>query len=169
MKMTSAQAAKLLRKLDEQHKALRHREEQSRTFVAALDEDIESIRPAYDYSEMQNELAEIEMKIRKIKHAINMFNTTTVIPEFGITIDEMLVYLPQLNHRESKLARMKAELPKTREGGGYRSGSAVIDYRLANYDIKQAEADYNAVSDELAKAQTALDVVNNTIELDIEL
>lgn len=41
MKMTSAQAAKLLRKLDEQHKALRHREEQSRTFVAALDEDIE--------------------------------------------------------------------------------------------------------------------------------
>ena len=51
---------------------------------------------------MQEQLADIEQKIRKLKHTINVFNTTTVIPEFGITIDEMLVYLPQLNTRESR-------------------------------------------------------------------
>ena len=48
---------------------------------------------------MQEQLADIEQKIRKLKHTINVFNTMTVIPEFGITIDEMLVYLPQLNTR----------------------------------------------------------------------
>ena len=118
---------------------------------------------------MQEQLAAIEQKIRKLKHTINVFNTTTIIPEFGITIDEMLVYLPQLNTRESKLSKMKGVLPKARENGIFRSGGSVIDYRFANYDIKQVEADYTAVSDELAKAQTALDVVNNTIEFDVEL
>ncbi|SDB61361.1 hypothetical protein SAMN02910317_03284 [Ruminococcaceae bacterium FB2012] len=118
---------------------------------------------------MQEQLAEIERKIRKLKHTINLFNTTTVIPEFGITIDEMLVYLPQLNIRESKLLKMKGVLPKVRESGIFRSGASVIDYRFANYDIKKVEADYNSVSDELARAQTALDVVNNTIEFEVEL
>ena len=169
MKMTSAQAAKLLRQLNEQHKALRGIEEQAKSFCASLDEDIESVRPEYDYTDMQEQLAEVERKIRKLKHTINVFNTTTIIPEFGITIDEMLVYLPQLNTRESKLSKMKGVLPKARENGIFRSGGSVIDYRFANYDIKKVEADYMAVSDELAKAQTALDVVNNTIEFDVEL
>ena len=97
--MTSTQAAKLLRQLNEQHKALRGIEEQAKSFCASLDEDIESVRPEYDYTDMQEQLAEVERKIRKLKHTINVFNTTTIIPEFGITIDEMLVYLPQLNTR----------------------------------------------------------------------
>ncbi len=168
MKMTSAQAAKLLRQLNDEHDDLRIREDNARSFLAALGEDIESARPEYDYADTQAKLAELEAKIRKVKHKLNVFNTTTVIPEFGITVDEMLVYLPQLSSRVTKLSRMKNAMPKTREGSPLR-GSSVIDYRYANYDIKQTEADYQLASDELARAQTALDVVNNTIEFEIEL
>ncbi|MBR1383636.1 MAG: hypothetical protein IJ555_07500 [Ruminococcus sp.] len=169
MKVTSAQAAKMLRQLNEAHRALRLREDQSKTFLAALGEDVESARPEYDYAGTQQELEAIEGKIRKLKHAISVFNTTTVIPEFGITVDEMLVYLPQLSQRESRLSNMKAALPKTREATHLRSSSSVIDYRYANYDIKQAETDYNKAADELARAQTALDVINNTVEFEIDL
>ena len=169
MKMTSAKAAKLLRQLNDELSALRNRENNSSSFLAALGEDPESVRPAYDYSAMQEQQEAIELKIRKLKHTMNVFNATTVIPEFGFTIDEMLVYLPQLNRRCSKLSMMKDALPKARESAGFSRGSTVIDYRYANYDIEKVNEDYTVASEELAKAQTALDLINNTVEMDVDI
>ena len=60
MKMTSAQAAKLLRQLNDELRNLTVREENSRSFLASLGEDPESVRPAYDYAEMQKQQAELE-------------------------------------------------------------------------------------------------------------
>ena len=51
MKMTSAQAAKLLRQWNESLKALQRREENTKTFLASLGEDIESVRPEYPQAE----------------------------------------------------------------------------------------------------------------------
>ena len=168
MKYTSAEAAKILRQLNEDYNALCRMESQSMDFVAALNEDIESVRPVYDYSETQKKLADLEDKIRIVKHAINVFNTTHIIPEFNMTIDQMLIYLPQLSQRKDKLYRMKNRLPKTREKSSY-SGSNIIDYRIVNYDIEAAEADYNKAAELLSKAQTALDVVNNTETMEIDI
>lgn len=169
MKLTSSMVAKMLRQLNDEMNTLRVREENTKSFVAALSEDPESVRPEYDYAETQKQITETDAKIRKLKHALNIFNTTTVIPEFNMTIDEMLVYLPQLSRRAAKLSVMKDELPKKRENSSYsHSGSSIIDYRYANYDIKQAADDYAAVSEELAKAQTALDYINSTAEFDFE-
>ena len=169
MKMTSAQAAKLLRQLNDELRTLHYREEQTKTFLAALGEDVESVRPSYDYAAMQAAQTELEGKIRKVKHALNVFNTTQIIPGFEMTVDEMLVYLPQLTERCRRLSEMKDALPKVRENTGYSRGSTVIDYRYANYDIAQAERDYQALSEELAGAQTALDLVNSTAELELDL
>lgn len=166
MKMTSAQAAKQLRKLSDRFNTLTAKERSTSTFLASLGEDVESLRPEYDYAAMQKQQAELETQIRRLRHAINIFNTTTVIPEYGFTIDEMLVFLPQLSNRVKKLGYMRDALPKAREENRYTRGGSIIDYRYANYDIRQAEADYQAAADELAKAQTALDVVNNTVEFD---
>ena len=96
MKMTSAQAAKLLRQLNDELKALQLREANTNSFVAAIGEDIESVRPAYNFKEMRDAQADIARKIRKIKHAVNVFNTVTAVPDFDMTIDEMLVFLPSL-------------------------------------------------------------------------
>lgn len=169
MKVTSAEAAKIMRQLNEQLSALERREANSKTFLAALGEDLESARPAYDYAETQTAIAELQQKIRKVKHAINVFNTTTQVPGFDMTIDEMLVYLPQLSANAGKLSDMKDALPKTRESTGYSRGSNVIDYRYANYDIAAAAADYETASQLLAKAQTALDLVNSTAELELPI
>lgn len=167
MKMTSAQAAKLLRQLKEELCALQVRENNSRSFLASLDEDPESARPDYDYNVMKEEMNAVEVKIRKLKHIINVFNTTTIIPEFGITIDEMLVLIPQLSVNCSRIAKMKDVLPKVREMSGYRSN--IIDYRYVNYDIEQVKKDYTELYNKLAKAQTALDYVNSTVEMEVEI
>ena len=160
MKYTSAQANKLLKKLNDEYSALLDREQRSRDFRAAMGEAIESVRPAYDYAKTQARLEELEGTIRRLKHAINRFNTTQVVDGFGITIDEMLVYIPQLTKRKIKLLEMKSRLPKERIEEQYGRQSNIIDHTYTNYDLAAVEADYEKTSDKLSRAQLALDTVN---------
>ena len=168
-KITSAIAAKQLRKLNDQRDALLAMEKKSRTFTAAIQEDAESVRPAYDFKETQDALTEVEGKIRMLKHTLNHFNSTYVIPEFDMTIDQLLIYIPQLTSRKKKLDYMRGMLPKERVKQTFGRASSIIEYNYANYDISQAEAEYNSVSDELARAQNALDTANATVLFEAEI
>lgn len=168
MKYTCAEAAKMLRKLNEELKVLRAKELKGYRFTAAVDEDLESARPVYDYEKTQEEQRRIEAKIRYIKHAINCFNIRTMVPGFDMSIDEMLVYIPQLSERKRKLSDMASFLPKERVSNGYQA-TKIIEYTYTNYEIQKAADDLAEVTDELARAQTALDVVNNQEQMDIEI
>lgn len=168
MKYTSAQAGKLLRKLNDDYAALLQKEELSKDFLVSLGEDAETVRPEYDFLSAQRELEEAERKIRVVKHALNAFNARTIVPEFGVTIDEMLVLIPQLSKRKQKLAAMRGKLPKMREKSGYGS-SSTVEYRYVNYEVSQAEKEYEKASEVLAKAQMALDSANNSQTLEIDL
>lgn len=169
MKYTSAEANKLLKQLMQDYYAAINIERQSSTFLAATGEDPNSVKPDYDYEKTQESIKELSAKIRKIKHAINAFNTTTVVPGFGMTIDEMLVYLPQLNERVDTLNAMSNTLPKVRERAYGQGTNATIDYRYANYDISDAKKDYEELRVLLSKAQTALDLLNNSEAFEIDL
>ncbi len=169
MEYTSAEANKLLKKLNDTYQALLYEEEQSSTFLAAMGEEPETLRPDYDYSEMQVKLKELERKIMAVKHAINLFNTTHTLEGFGLTIDQALVYMPLLSSRVKKLAEMKARLPKAREKQERYSGVNIIDYRYINYDRSTAADDYEKAFDELCRLQTALDAANNAERFEIML
>ena len=85
-----------------------------------------------------------------------------------MTIDELLVYIPQLTKRKSKLLEMKSRLPKERVEEQYGRQSNIIDYTYANYDIAAVEADYEKAADELSRAQLALDAVNQRETFELE-
>lgn len=167
MKYTSAEAAKLLKRLNDEKASLLARERSGAEFVAALEEDIESVRPAYDFKATQNALFELEAKIRKVKHALNVFNSTTVLPEFDMTIDQMLVFIPQLSDRKDRYSRMKDKLPKVREQSYHASN--VLDYRYLNYELGDVEVEYEKAATLLAKAQMALDKANTQLTLEFDL
>ena len=172
MQYTSAQAAKLLKRLNEEISLEENLEQASAAFVAAVTEDVEELRPAYDFAATQEHLNELEEKVRRVKHALNIFNSTTKVEGFDITIDEALVLIPQLSAKKQKLAQMRNALPRTREKAGYGSGaSSIINYVYANYDIAAAKAEYERVTEQLSALQTALDVTNNskTMEIDVSL
>ena len=167
MKLTSAEANKMIRALRDQHRLLLMQEENVVSFIAATTENIEEVRPSYSYEETAAKFDEIERKIRKIKHALNVFNATTVVDGFDMTIDEMLVFLPQTSERLRKLEDMLAKPEKSRAQNTGRT--SIIEYEYLNYDLQKVQQDYDALLDLKNRALTALDVVNNTVPFEAEI
>ena len=165
MQLTSSEAAKLLRKYQDELESLRSLEQQSFVFTVSVGEKEEELRPAYDYEATREKMNELEGKVRALKHAVNQFNCSTQVPGFDMTIDQMLIYLPQLSAKKAKLTEMKDRLPRTRN---VRYNSNLVEYNIINYDLDQVRADYEAVSDELARAQTALDLVNTGVSFTLD-
>lgn len=168
MLVTSAQANKLLKQLAAEKSVLITNEQQSSEFVAAIQENIEDARPAYDFNETQAKIKVIDAQVREIKHAVNQFNISTVVPEAGMTIDEVLVYIPQLTALKNKFEKMSKVLPKSRRCD-YAARSNIIEYQYANYDVEQARAEYTCVDEELTKIQLALDKINTTVTFEISI
>ena len=169
MLYTSAEANKLLKRIESRISDLKDKEEKSSSFKVASGEDVESLRPKYDFAETQALLDELEEMVRKVKHAINVFNTTHTVPGFGeLTIDQALILIPQLTMKLRKLKRMANALPKMRIES---LRSVIIDYEVANYDISEAETEYREIQKKLSELQLALDSVNSseTMEIDVEL
>ncbi len=167
MKITSAEANKMIRKLYEEHEAILEAENIVKTFIAATTEKIEDARPDYSYEDNCARLDEIETRIRTLKHALNIFNASQTLPGFHMTVDQALVYLPQLNERKLRLSRMRVIPEKVRNNSIH--GSNLIEYTYANFDIDKVNADHKKVSDELAAVQNALDLVNSTVQFEIDL
>ena len=167
MKLTSAEANKMIRALKDQHRLLALQEDNVLSFIAATTENVDEVRPPYSYEETAAKYDEIERKIRTIKHALNVFNATTVVDGFDMTIDEMLVFLPQTSERLRKLEDMLAKPEKSRAMNTGRT--SIIEYEYLNYDLQKVQEDYDALMDLKSRALTALDVVNNTVPFEVEL
>ena len=167
MMYTSAEAGKLVKKIEDELKRQMLTERKSYSFVVASGEDVESLRPKYEFAETQKNIDELQEKLRIVKHAINQFNLTHTLPGFdGLTIDQALIMLPQLNARRTKYQEMINRLPKERISGIH-SRNNLIEYNIANYNIEEVEKAYKELTSHLAKMQLALDTVNTTEKMEI--
>ena len=167
MEMTSAEANKLIKQLREQMRMIRQKESGVMSFIAATTENVEDVRPAYSYEETSAQLNRIEESIRKIKHALNVFNATTTPDGTGMTIDEILVFLPQATERLRVLAAMLSKPPRFRAENTGRTN--IIEYEYLNYDLETVQRDYDALSEKKTQVMTALDLVNNTVQFEVDI
>lgn len=164
MKVTSTEAAKKVKELSEKFFLLKNIEDKSKIFYASVGENPEDLRPEYDFVKISNEMAEIQAEIRHIKHAINCFNTTQKLDAFDMTIDEVLVFMPQLSAEKSRLMKMSQQLPKQRRE---RYNSNIVDYEIANYDIDLVKQELERVTKLLSEIQTELNKINSTVTFEI--
>ncbi len=173
MKYTSAEAGKLIRKLERQLAYDLKMEDKSTFYHLAVGEDENAVRPEYSFEDSEENYRELCGKIRAVKHAVNQFNIVHELPGFpGLTIDQALVYIPQVKKRTETLQRMAAALPKERDSSdmfGFGKRSNIIDYRIANYNIPDAKEEYDRMTDLLSRLQLALDTVNTTETMDIDI
>lgn len=161
MEFTSASAYKYIKGLQDEKDRLLCAERETCTYV--LSEGEKPDPPAYDYEVTRQRVDEIDRTTCAIRHALHRFNLQTTLPKSGMTIDEALIVLAQLSTKKSRLNMLSSTLPKERLGDRARGGGTrVIEYRYANYDIMQAESDYEAVTAKIASLQLELDLINQT-------
>lgn len=161
--VTSKEANNILRKLYDEKNNFRGREIDGVEFHAAVGENIEDVRPNYNFEETKECIEIIDNQILAIKHAINLFNSSTIVGDTGLTIDQVLVKLGMLTERKQKFSRMRIMQEKRR---GQITGN-IIDYIYANFDIDDADMAYEEADTELKHLQMALDLVNNTVTFEI--
>lgn len=168
MKVTSAYANKMLKKLNEDKDFYVAKERESSFYIVSNDE--EPVVPEYDYKETADCIAAIDEKIVKIKHAINMVNVTSKVDVNGeqMSVDEILVKMAQLNRRKSILDEMRKRQPKARYNIGSYSRNPVPEYIYINYDLDLVKQEYEKVDAYIAAMQIALDKFNQTFEFEIE-
>lgn len=162
MRVTSALANKILKKHENEKEHLLRNEQKMMDFHCATMENPDDLRPDYSFKETQERIDMLDQRIMEIKHAINVFNSTTEIAD-GLTIDQVLIKLPQLQKKKAKCGKMRSVPQKERfsiQGG-------VIDYLYTSYDPAEAETAYVEVENEITRLQLALDKVNTTVEFEI--
>lgn len=165
MRVTSSEANKMIKQLRDDITYWKLQEQNGSRFIAATIENIEHVRPAYSYEEVTAKFTECDEKIRKVKHALNVFNSTTVVDGFDMTVDEMLVFLPQLSDQQTRLAKLLMKPEKERVMNSGRT--SIIEYEYANYDYATVKKDYDEISALKNRALTALDVTNNTVQFEV--
>lgn len=166
MQITPDGAYKLILKLENDKKSLIERMDKVSTFVVAVSEgDPEELRPDFDLKSTVEEIKQIEEKIIKIKHQRNLFNTTTVLPETEMTIDEALVKMAVLNREYSRYVAMGRAESKEREVTF--NSKSEIEYKYTNYPIEVAKKIGDQLYTELQKIQTELNRVNSTYTFEI--
>ena len=164
-KVSPLTVTKRINALKEELKDLEGYENKSSSFSFNLGQDKEALRPSYDFEETQKRYMELTQEIIQLKHAINLFNTTTMVPEFNMTVDQMLVYLPMLRERKQTLKKLKDQPISGRSSGIF---EGIVRYEYCNYSVQKATEDYKKIADEYAKAHTALDLINVTGEIEVD-
>ena len=167
--MTSAYANKVLRKLNDDKEFWIRKESEGTSYVAALDE--EPIIPDYDYSKVAAEIAAIDERVIKIKHAINVANATNTVKvgDEEMTIDTILIKMAQLQRRKYFLDTLRKQEPKVRiNSGSYSARKTTPEYRYINYDLDLIKSEYEKVDEKIALMQMALDKYNQTVEFEVE-
>lgn len=166
MTITPDGAQKLIHSLEEERKQLVDKMKGLVTFVVAVSEgNPEELRPEFHFAGTVDEIKGIDEKMRKIKHARNIFNTTTYLPDEDITLDEALILMSMLNNNYKYYIELGNKQPKTRTPT-YRNE---IEYTYTNYDIKEAKQLGRDMYERMLEIQSKLNRVNSTYYFEIHL
>lgn len=123
----------------------------------------EEDRPSFDFGKNWAEIQAKFQQVLKIKHAINEFNTTHVVYG-GMTMDQTLVYMAFLNDELRKLDLMRQQTDRKRLPI---RGTTIAEYRFINYSLDEVKERYEAVENEIAEIQSAINRINVTQEIEI--
>ena len=161
MRMCNSEAMKAIKELEEKKSNVIYTEDY-RSKVS-YKEGEEKVLTKYSYAETRKAVAEIDEKIRKIKHALAVCNCTAVVDDFGMTIGEALVYLAQLNAEYRQLDELSQNDKLSRRI----TANGVLEYTECLYDPEEATRDCEALHSKICKLQVAIDRANLTNYIEV--
>lgn len=154
MKLKTINAiGKRIADLKTERERLIRKDEKLRVFSTSGFENIEKLRPDYDYDSFQKELDHLDETIRNLTaKAVTILATERVKEYHDMTILEMLLLLRDLKVKEQRLYDMTSHLEKERH-----STEFAIEYEHVNYDISKVEEDLRKTRGEIEKVRTFSD------------
>ncbi len=161
MKMCNSEAMKAIKELEEKKSNIIYTEDY-RSKVS-YKEGEEKVLTKYDYAATRKAVAEIDERIRKIKHALAVCNCTAVVDDFDMTIGEALVYLAQLNAEYKQLDDLSQNDKLSRRI----TANGVLEYTECLYDPEEATRDCEALHSKICKLQVAIDRANLTNYIEV--
>lgn len=164
MKMNSDYANKLCKKLVEEEKSILSYESTARTYSHTPSE--KPTIPAYSFQETETKLREVRGKIAGLKRAINKFNTSEILENYGITIDQALFQMSVMHGDKARLAEM-LQIPEVARSREYGSKEPDITHR--NFSVDEVQTHYDELCEDLMKLQQAINIANLTIEFDVDI
>ena len=166
MKITPDGAQKMIHSLENQRRQLVEKMNELSTFIVAVSEgNPEDLRPEFNFTDTVNEIKMIDEKIMKIKHARNVFNTTTYLPDEQMTIDEALIMMAVLNNNYKYYTKLGNAQKKRRNMSSYANE---IEYIYTNYDIGEAKNCGKSMYDKMLEIQSKLNLVNTSYTFEID-
>ena len=151
--MTINEIGKRIGDLKTERERLIEKDKKLRVFRASEFEDLEKLRPDYDYEGLQSELDGVEEEIRNLTAKAISILTTQKVNEFhDMTVLDLLLYLRDLEKKEERLYEMTTHLEKERH-----VSSHLLEYEYINYDISKVEEDLRKTREELKKVRTFFD------------
>ncbi len=159
MKFNGVSALKHVKYLeDEKQKVLESERNNSTTVIIegkAVDTEM------YSFEKTREDIDKIDTEIASLKHALNLFNTQTVVMD-DLTIDKALVVLAQKN-RELEIVRTL----RSRAKESYESGYREAYIRRTNYSHDEVDKYHQMLMKEIHILQMKIDEANimNTFEI----
>lgn len=163
MKITSAAANKLLQSLNEKRSDIITLENKSKEYYVI--DGKASYIPEYSFTDTTESINRINEAILKLKHALYVFNSTTVVENMDITIDVALVKMKMLTDSKARLDRMRNKLESEMEFGY----DEVQKVRKLNYKPSEIDKEYKRIASELKALKLNLDLTNLTKTFEVEL
>ena len=167
MQLTCDAANKMVRELNDKLARI-YQDERNRHVYTSTIERKALDRPAYDFKKTQADIDATNKKILQLKHAINKFNVSEVLP-CGLTIDAALCRMAHLNEQRKKLRNYLSVLKIEKPDNRYGVRANPDDYIFRNFDVKEAEEVFEAVSAELIQIQSELNVANVTKTFEVNI
>ena len=151
--MTINEIGKRIGDLKTERERLIEKDKKLRVFRASEFEDIEKLRPDYDYDGLQSELDGVEEEIRNLTAKAISILTTQKVNEFhDMTVLDLLLYWRDLKEKEERLYEMTTHLERERHASAH-----LLEYEYINYDISKVEEDLRKTREELKKVRTFFD------------
>ena len=138
-------------------------EKEACTYRVMEGEEPSAKKTKYDYKETLEELNEYDSSIRLAKHSINSFSVSRFIPEYNMTLDELEMYLEDLDRRFNTLKELGDAHPIKRT-----IVNRSVRHTIANYDLKQARKDSERLDDERRKVRSIISEIKKSEEFENE-
>lgn len=161
MKICNSEAMKAVKELEEKKRNIIYAED-NRSRIS-YKEGEKKVLTNYDYPATRKAVAEIDERIRKIKHALAVCNCNAIVDDFGITIGEALVYLAQLNAEYRQLDNLSEYNKLSRRI----TANGVLEYTECLYEPEEVIKDLEALHSKICKLQIAIDRANLTNYIEV--